>query len=91
MSEGVLALIATLFGATGLKVVEYLLSRNQVKADMDAALRKELRLDVESLREELKGLKTELDEKQDDLDKWRERYFRIVSELYKHGITPPVD
>lgn len=88
MSEGVLALIATLMGASGLKIVEYLLSKNQTKAETDLALRNELRTDIDALRDEIKDLKAEISDKQDDIDKWRERYFKIVQELYGHGIGP---
>lgn len=88
MSEAVIALIATLMGASGLKFVEWLLSRSQRKQELDLTLRNELRSDVESLRQEVINLKKEVDDKQDDIDSWRERYFKIVQELYKHGLGP---
>ena len=88
MSEAIIALIATLMGASGLKFVEWILSRNTRKQELDATLRNELRADVEGLRQEIHELKKEIDVKQGDIDSWRERYFKIVQELYKHGIGP---
>jgi uncharacterized coiled-coil DUF342 family protein len=88
MSEAVIALIATLMGASGLKFIEWLLGRSQRKQELDLTLRNELRADVEALRSEILNLKKEIDDKQDDIDSWRERYFKIVQELYKHGIGP---
>lgn len=88
MSEGWLALIATLMGASGLKVVEYFLSRSQRKTEIDSQLRNELRQDVDSLREEIVNLRAEVERAQAATDQWRERYFGILQKLYENGPGP---
>jgi len=71
-----LALIATLFGASGLKITEYLLGSGKVKTDLAAELRKELRDDINGLRVELRQVEKELDE-------WREKYYKLINNLYE--------
>lgn len=66
----VVALIGTLMGGVGLKVVEHWLGKNKVKVDDASRLRDELRLEITAQREEIKGLESEV-------DKWRKEYYDL--------------
>lgn len=88
MSEStIIALIAALFGGGGLKFLEHILSRNKEKTDLATQLRDELRTEVGSLRDEMRAVET-------DLDKWKNRYYRLlayVNEMRVKCITAGVD
>ena len=71
-----IALIATVCGGVGLKVVEHWLGRNKVKVDDAAQIRDELRLEIASLREEQRMLEAEA-------VKWREEYFTLREKQFR--------
>ncbi len=64
----VVALIGTLMGGVGLKVMEHWLGKNRVKIDDALQIRNELRTEVTALRAENKQLESEV-------DKWRKDYY----------------
>lgn len=66
----VVALIGTLMGGVGLKVVEHWLGKNKVKVDDASRLRDELRLEITAQREEIRQLEQEV-------DKWRKEYYDL--------------
>lgn len=66
----VVALVGTIMGGVGLKVVEHWLGKNKVKVDDASRLRDELRLEITAQREEIKQLETEV-------DKWRKEYYDL--------------
>lgn len=66
----VVALIGTIMGGVGLKVVEHWLGKNKVKVDDASRLRDELRLEITAQRDEIKGLEA-------DVDKWRKEYYDL--------------
>lgn len=66
-----IALIATICGGVGLKVVEHWLGRNKVKVDDAARIRDELRIEITSQKEEIKTLEAEA-------NTWRERYYALL-------------
>jgi outer membrane murein-binding lipoprotein Lpp len=70
----VVALIGTLFGGVGLKAIEHWLGKNKVKVDDAARLRDELRLEVTALRAENQQL-------ENDVDKWREDYYKMYADF----------
>jgi hypothetical protein len=70
----VIALIGTVFGGAGLKIVESLLSRGKAESEVAASIRAELRTDVGSLRSEIRSLQTEV-------DTWREKYYVLLERL----------
>lgn len=70
-NPAILALIGTVFGGAGLKIVESLLSKGKNEADIAAVIRAELRTDVQSLRTEIHTLQTEV-------DGWREKYYALL-------------
>lgn len=69
-----LALIGTLFGGGGLKVIEYFLGRGKVKIDVAAEIRDELRKDI-------KELQARVDELEAENEKWRARAFKAEEEV----------
>ncbi|MCA1799719.1 MAG: hypothetical protein LC650_00185 [Actinobacteria bacterium] len=71
LSEPIIALIAALFGGAGLKGIESLLGRAAKRADIATEIRSELRQEVLSLREQLGGIETRLDE-------WRRQYYNAL-------------
>lgn len=71
-----IALIGTLLGGVGLKFVEHWLSRSKVRDDTAAQLRNELRTEIQ-------GLKTELNNVESDLDKWRGKYYELMDNFIK--------
>lgn len=71
-----IALIGTILGGVGLKFVEHWLSRSKVRDDTAAQLRNELRTEIQ-------GLKTELNNVESDLDKWRGKYYELMDNFIK--------
>lgn len=70
----VIALIGTIFGGVGLKVMEHFLSKGKIRIDEATQLRSELRLEIEALREEVRQLEAAV-------DKWREEYYNVRDQL----------
>lgn len=71
-----IALIGTILGGVGLKFVEHWLSRSKVRDDTASQLRTELRTEIQ-------GLKTELNNVESDLDKWRGKYYELMDNFIK--------
>lgn len=84
ISQAWLALIGALLGGSGLKVIEFWLSRSKTRDDTAANFRNELREEVKTLRDELRKVETEL-------DSWRAKYYELMDEYvkFKHGEEPP--
>lgn len=76
INEAYLALAGAVFGGGGLKVIEYWLTKSKSKDDTAAQFRTELREEVKSLREELRKV-------EDDLDKWRGKYYELMDQFIK--------
>ncbi len=74
VNQAYLALIGAIMGGSGLKFVESWLNRSKVKDDSAAEFRNELRVEVKSLREELKSVEAEL-------EKWRAKYYEVYEQL----------
>jgi hypothetical protein len=79
INPALLALIGTIFGGVGLKIVEGFLNKSKVKADIAADIRAELRADVAALREEVRSLT-------DELDKWKAKYYVLLDQFYRKGL-----
>lgn len=71
MDPAWIALIGTVVGGVGLKVIEHWLGRNKVKTDDATQIRDELRQEITALRGEIKQLEA-------DVDKWREQYYALM-------------
>lgn len=65
-----IALIGTLCGGVGLKLVEHWLGKSKVRVDDASRIRDELRLEITAQRTEIKGL-------EDDVDRWRKEYYDL--------------
>lgn len=65
-----IALIGTLCGGAGLKLMEHWLGRTKVKVDEAAKLRDELRIEITSQRDEIKQLEKEVNQ-------WRREYYDL--------------
>ena len=81
MNSAIIALIGTIFGGAGLKVIEALLNRSKNKmderkseADIATGMREELRKEVASLKDELRRVEGEL-------DTWRQKYYDLLEQF----------
>lgn len=75
-----LALLGMLFGGTGVKIIESWLGKAQRKSDAGAALRAELRLEIESLRKQLTDAAAEEKRLEALVDKWQGLYYDLRDE-----------
>lgn len=65
-----IALIGTLCGGIGLKLMEHWLGKSKVKIDEASKLREELRIEITAQREEIRALEVEV-------NKWRADYYDL--------------
>jgi len=75
-----IALIGTLCGGAGLKVMEHYLGKSKVKIDEATKLRDELRVEITSQREEIKALEHEVDKWRNDYYDLRDKYTTLNTE-----------
>lgn len=68
LSSGQIAAISGLLIGIGLRIVEKFLNKGKDNLEEHVALRKELREELDTVKEELYGLRKEVDE-------WREKYY----------------
>lgn len=73
LSPGLIALIGTIFGGAGLKIIESYLSRSARQKDDAKEIRDELRLSITELRQE----NTELERA---VERWRTDYYEMRDE-----------
>jgi len=76
INQAWLALFAALLGGSGLKVIEYWLNKTKTREDTALAMRAEL-------REEVRGLRDELRQVEEQLDLWRGKYYELMDEFMK--------
>jgi len=79
INQAWLALVGALLGGSGLKVIEHWLNRSKSKDNTATDFRNELRSDIKELRLEL--AKTE-----EELDKWRVKYYALMDEFIKYKL-----
>lgn len=95
----IIAGISALSGGGLLKVAEYWLNRAKSRADQAQAQRQENRLEVSSLNDRIRALKTEIQEHEKREDDWRLKYWdihfkynsfliEVQTILLAHGINP---
>jgi len=74
MDAAWIALIGTVFGGVGLKIIDHQLSKNKIRVDDAARIRDELRIEITSLRDEINKLEVER-------DKWRADYYDLRDKI----------
>lgn len=82
-NAGFVALMGTIFGGAGLKIIESWLGRAKVKADQGAAIRDELRRDIEGLRKQLENGEIEQRRLEGLVEEWRAKYYELLGEKQK--------
>lgn len=80
-NPALLALIATVFGGAGLKVVEHWLNKTKTTTDGATELRNELRTDIARLREDLSVSKKESELIEHELDEWKVKYYDLMRDF----------
>lgn len=65
-----IALIGTLCGTLGMKIVEHILGRSKVKLDEAGKMREGYRQDISDQKQEIKDL-------EEEVDKWKEQYYDL--------------
>lgn len=77
----VIALIGTIMGGVGLKVVEHWLSKNRVKTDYATDIRNELRLTITAQNAEIKDLEKQVDRWKGDYYDLRDKHMQLEVQL----------
>lgn len=80
ISPAWIALIGTVFGGAGLKLVEKWLNTSATKNDQQAKFREEYRMQIEDLQEELAKLLARLAVAEAELNEWKGRYWLLREE-----------
>jgi len=75
------ALIGTVFGGVGLKVLDHYLGKNKTKVDDASRMRDELRIDRDELRIEINTQKTEIDKLEIARNEWQAKYLDLRDQL----------
>lgn len=75
-----LALVGTIIGTIGLKVVESWINNPAKKDSTPAELREELRQQIEGLKEDVLRRETIIDKTEEEMLEWRDRYWKLVAE-----------
>lgn len=75
-----IALIGTLCGGLGLKLLEHWLGKSKVKVDEATKMREELRIDITKRDDEIKLLETEVDNWRRDYYDLRDKYSTLNTE-----------
>ena len=83
LSDAELALIGTLFGSAGLKVVEWFLGRKDKAIDHGVQMRDELRSELSAMREQLAAAKEESQRLEDEVEEWRSKFYDMRDENIK--------
>lgn len=74
MDPSVLALVGALFGGAGLKIVDHYFGKKRARVDDAARIRDELRLEINSQKEEI----AKLEQQKDD---WQQKYYDLRDEV----------
>lgn len=78
--EAWIALAGTVFGGVGMKLIEAILGRRKSRDDFASSLRTELRTDISSLRIENEHLHQRLDQLENTIDHWRDKYYALLAQ-----------
>jgi cell division protein FtsB len=79
-NAGFVALVGTIFGGAGLKIIESWLGRAKERSDQGAEIREELRKEIEGLRNQLDKASAEEQRLEAQVEQWREKYWSLREE-----------
>jgi chromosome segregation ATPase len=82
-NTGFVALVGTLFGGAGLKLIESWLGRAKERSTEAQSIRDELRKDIEGLRIQLEHAEIEEKRLETLVEEWRARYYDLRDEKTK--------
>lgn len=82
-NAGFVALMGTVFGGAGLKIVESWIGRAKERADAGSEMRNELRRDIEGLRKQLENGEAEQRRLESLVEEWRAKYYDLLGEKQK--------
>ena len=79
-NAGFVALMGTIFGGAGLKIIETWLGRAKERATEAQAMREELRTEIENLRAQLEKSDAEEQRLEGIIEDWRSKYYDLRDE-----------
>ena len=79
-NAGFVALMGTIFGGAGLKVIESWLGKAKERATEAAGIREELRKEIDNLRAQLERADTEEQRLEALIEEWRSKYYDLRDE-----------
>lgn len=79
-NAGFVALMGTIFGGAGLKIIEHRLGKAKERSTEAQSMRDELRKEIESLRTQLANAAVEEKRLEAEIDKWRAMYYDLRDE-----------
>ena len=79
-NPGFVALMGTIFGGAGLKVIESWLGKAKERAAENATIRDELRKDIDNLRAQLAAADEEEKRLEAQIEEWRGKYYDLRDE-----------
>lgn len=82
-NAGFVALMGTIFGGAGLKIIESWLGRQKERATEAQSMRDELRKEIESLRTQLDKADEEEKRLEAQVEEWRGKYYDLRDEKQK--------
>lgn len=82
-NPGFIALVGTLFGGAGLKMIESWLGRAKQRQEANQVMRDELRKEIESLRMQLTSANIEEQRLEAEIEAWRSKYYDLRDEQQK--------
>lgn len=81
------ALISAATGGGFIKIMESWLSRNKQKSEQDRLFRDELRIEGDKLRKQIDGLKLELKDAENEIDDFKEKYWKVYTEYQQFRLS----
>lgn len=82
-NPGFIAVITTILGGIGLKVVETWLGRAKSRSDADLTYRTELRADIDRMRQQLLDSEAEEVRLHQEVERWKSAYYDLRDEKQK--------
>lgn len=79
-NAGFIALLGTIFGGAGLKIIESWLGRAKERATTEQTMREELRKEIDNLRVQLEKAVIEEQRLEALIEEWRSKYYDLRDE-----------